>query len=129
MPTSVDELKFTSITRIAGQNEDYAADVTSLNEMKASDILDNGALYSVLTLTTAGVAYELKVGGSVKADRKAVEFIAEDNGIYYGYSNAVTTSTGKPCFKDQMFVRSYGPNTSVWFVATTNNAKVRISEI
>jgi len=129
MPTTPDELKYSSLTRIVGQNEDNAADVSNLKELEVADVLDNGGVYTELVLTTAGTAYELKVGALVKADRKMVEFIAVDNNVYYGYSNTVTTSNGIPCFKNQHFTRGVGSNTSIWFVSSSNNAKVRISEL
>lgn len=129
MTTTTSELGYSSLTRIAGEDEQFAAKVTGLKELSTSDVLDNGGTNGVLTLTVANTAYELKVGGSVKALRKMVEFISQDNNVFYGYSNAVTTTTGLPCFKDQHFTRSLGPSTSIWFVSSTAGAKLWIAEL
>jgi hypothetical protein len=129
MTTSAGELKYSTLTRIASEDELYAARVNALAELLTCDILDNGGSDKVLNLALANTAYELKVGASVKAARKLVEFRLLDNNIFFGYSSAVTPSTGCKLFKNEHLIRSIGPNTSIWFVSSVADVNVWIAEL
>lgn len=89
---------------------------------------DNG-VYGSLALTTANIAYEAKVGVSKLSNRKFLTITALDN-IYWGYDNAVTTSTGTPLYKNQQILFSINPygTFQVWLVASANSKTARITE-
>jgi hypothetical protein len=99
-------------------------------DLGVADGLSNGGVFGNLLLSTANTAYEAKVGGSRLALRKTLMVTALDD-MYWGFSNAVTTSTGTPLFKNQQLTFSIDPNAStfqVWLVAGANSKNARIVE-
>lgn len=114
-------------TRIADGTD--SVKVTTNQDLSVSDGLRNGGVYGSLTLTTAGTTYEAKVGGSRLSNRKNLTITAMDD-MYWGYSNAVTTSTGTPLYKNQVITFSIDPDSSfqVWLVASANTKTARITE-
>lgn len=96
-------------------------------DLGTSDILDAGGVNKAIALAP-NVAQELKVGGTVLANRKYVIFQATDNGVSYGFSSGVTVANGLPIFKNQLLMMPVGPNTQVWFICATA-ADVRIAEV
>jgi len=103
---------------------------TANNDLKTSDGLSQGGVFGNLNLTTAGTAYEAKVGVSALANRKTLTITALNNGIYWGYDNTVTTSNGSPLSNNQTIIFSIDPNSTfqVWLVGNTNNKDVRLTE-
>jgi len=117
-------------TKIVGSdldgNESNFTEVTANNELKNHDVFDNGWLSTTLNIA-AGSTVELKIGGSVLADRKGIFLQAKDKNITWGHSNAVTPFSA---FKDQFFSLPIGDGSPVWI---TNNgataANVVIGEL
>lgn len=91
------------------------------------DVLNSEGVYSSLTVGTSPV--ELKVGASPIENRQAITMQANDNAIYWGYSNSVTTTTGTRIFKDQFFMLPIGSEVGVWLVADGADKSVRIGEL
>jgi hypothetical protein len=106
------------------------ASVSINGDVGVADGLSSGGVNGNLVLTTANTAYEAKVGGSRLAYRKSLTITALDD-MYWGYSNAVTTSNGTPLYKNQQIVFSVDPNDSsfqVWLVASASSKNARITE-
>lgn len=126
-------LQATEAVRIVGSDasgvETNPVDATTDRELTIADRLNSGGLNGNLLLTTAGTAYELKVGASRKTNRKLVIFVPLGNNIYYGFSSSVTTSNGIPIFKNQSIMIPIGQVTEVWFVSSTSSVNVRIAEL
>jgi hypothetical protein len=92
-----------------------------------SDVLNGGGEQDTITI---GVAASLgAIGGTNRPDRKYLLFQAKDKGIYYGFDNTVTTSTGIEIFKNQLIMIPVGENTDVYFIATGAGKDLRIQEV
>jgi hypothetical protein len=104
------------------------ADVSNFNELKAADTLNNGALDTIINVSTTAV--EGKVGVTRLAGRKYVWFQAlsvpnTDKFILWGFSN--TTQSFK-IFKDQILCFPIGENTQVWFKTTSGSGQIAFGE-
>lgn len=91
------------------------------------DHVNSEAAYSNLSVGTSAV--EVKVGASPLSRRKLIIMQPKDNGIYWGYSNAVTISNGIQTYKDQIISLEIGPDISVWVIADGAGKSVRIQEL
>lgn len=115
---------------ITGKRADGTFDTvkqTNSNELQMADIVDGGGLQGAITVGTTAVA--IRVGGSNLANRKRLTFI--NNGtqtLYWGYTNAVTTASGTPIMRNQPVSDSWGPNTTIWIIATSGTHDVRVTE-
>lgn len=108
-------------------NETNWVTATSSGDLNVADVPNTSATYGALTVTNSPV--ELKVGGSALTNRKLITIQPKGTGIYYGFSNAVTTSTGTEIFKDQTLIIPVGQGISVWLVALAGSVNVRIAEL
>lgn len=107
--------------------ENTPVTASSNGELQISDISNNGGVHGSLTVGTSAV--EAKVGGSALANRKTLTIFNNSNAdIFFGYSNAVTTATGTPIFKNQFAEFEVGPSTSVWLIAGTAGNNTRVTE-
>lgn len=95
-----------------------------LDQLKSDDTARVSGVYSELTVNTSAV--EAKVGGSKLSNRKYLSLRPKDNGIYYGFDNSVTTTTGTVLFKDELMILPYG--ISVWLIASGSGKKISIGE-
>ena len=91
------------------------------------DNLNDSAVFGSLSVGTSAV--QVKVGGSPLANRKLVIMQPKDTGIFWGYDNTVTTSTGVEMFKDQIIPMECGPDISIWVIATGAGKSMRIQEL
>ena len=89
--------------------------------------LDGPGISGVLVVTTTAV--EVKVGAVVLDERKALTITPTDGKIWYGYSNAVTSSTGIRVTKNQVLFLEAAQSLPVWIVTNTGTVDVRIAEI
>lgn len=131
--TDIQALQASATTRIVGAaadgTETNPVDATGTRELKASDSVDNGAVDTVINLTTAAV--EGKVGASKRTDRKyiwmqGVTVPAGVNGyIQWGFSN--TTQSFK-LFKDQLLCFPIGDGTEIWFKVPSGTGSVAFGE-
>lgn len=94
---------------------------------KVTEALNTSAVYGSLTVGTTAV--EVKVGGSVLANRKTVTLQPKDNKIFWGYDSSVTVSNGTQVFKDQFMPLPVGANISIWLISDGAGRDVRIGEI
>lgn len=82
------------------------------------------------TISVGTTAVLLQVGASPLEDRKIVSIQPTGNQVYYGYTSAVTTSTGTRIFKDQLLQLEATDSLEVYLIS--NNAggiAVRITEV
>ena len=108
---------------LTGQ-ETYPLNVDANGEGRVIDALKIGGVYGAISVSTTAV--EAKVGASQYANRKLLTFIPTNGTIYYGFSNAVTTTTGTPIYKNQLCILAVS-GVSIWLIAT-NATDVRITE-
>lgn len=95
-------------------------------EILASDITQTAGLDTVITIAASAVV-ELKVGGSVKSNRKYVQIEALGNGIKWGFSAGTRSFNAR---KSQFFILPFGANTSIFLENTTGgDIDVAIAEI
>jgi len=117
--------------KIIGSASDGAESVpvnSSVNgELTNVDTCNAEAIYGVLTVGTTPV--EIKVGTSKLSGRKFLHLQSKDRGIYFGYSNSVSTSNGTELFKNQILFLPIGEAVSVWVIAGASGKEIRIGEL
>ena len=111
---------------ITGNENNYAG-VTDNNDLMVIDTPNTSGLHATLSVGTT--ATELKVGATALIDRKFITVQPKGTGMFFGYSNAVTTATGTELFKNQTLIIPVGGNVSVWLIATAGTIDVRIGEL
>jgi hypothetical protein len=101
---------------------------SSSGELKTQDILNLGTgTQAALTVGTSAV--EVKVGGSPLSNRKLVTLYNNSNTtIYWGFTSGVTTSTGTPIFKNQLYTWIAGSSQSIYVIAGSAGNNTRITE-
>lgn len=100
---------------------------TGDGKIKAADVLDGGGANGAITVGTSAV--EVMVGASRLTNRKQIIIQPKTNGIFLGFSNAVTIANGIELFKDQTVTLPIGPNTGVWLISGSAGNNVRIAEV
>lgn len=96
-------------------------------DINSADTIRVGGIQGTLTVGTSAV--ELKVGGSRLANRKLASVFNDSNSIiYYGYTDAVTISTGTPIFKNQFVEWAINDSTTVYLIADSAGNNTRITE-
>jgi hypothetical protein len=108
-----------------GGAESTFAAVSNTQDIRSSDSLHSGGTHGALSVSTTAV--ELRVGGSRLTNRKLVTALP-DGTIYWGYTNAVTTSTGTPIYKDQYVIWAADDTASIYLIAASGTKNVRITE-
>lgn len=108
--------------------QDGGNSITVDGEVKTDNTLTSGGTQGVLTLTLANTAYELKVGASRLTGRKLITAIPIDRTVYWGYTNAVTVTTGTPLIKSQFISWEMDDVGSVWLICDQAAKTVRITE-
>jgi hypothetical protein len=78
------------------------------NQENVRDVLDKSSQYRAQSVTTS--AAEALGAGTILANRKLLHITPTNGTVYWGYSNAVTTTTGTPLF----------PNNTLWLSVTDN---------
>ena len=105
--------------------------VTTAGDQKVVDGLRDGGVFGALNLPTANTPVEAKVGISRLTNRKALIITIQNNGMFWGLSNAVTTATGQPTSNGQILTFEIDPDSTfqVWLVGNANNKNAVITEI
>lgn len=105
------------------------AGVTPNNELEVSDKSDNGGSHAAITVGVTAVIANVS-GSTNLTNRKFLS--VHNNGtvpIYWGTSNAVTTSTGTPIAKGQFVSWAVGAGTSIYLISGTASQNIRIVEL
>lgn len=101
--------------------------LNSTGDQSLNEISNGGGVQSALTVGTTAV--ELKVGGSALANRRNCTLYNNSSSpVYWGYTSAVTTTTGTPIAATQFMAWDVGPNTSVFVISAIASRDTRITE-
>lgn len=109
--------------------DNYQADAALKLETQSNDVLRGGGVQGAITLGTTAV--EVKVGASKLANRKSVTVYNNSNRtIYWGYTSAVSVSTGTPVLRNSAWswdINS-GASSTIYIIADDPSLDVRITE-
>lgn len=94
----------------------------------ATDYINGGTgVQGAVSVGTSAV--EARVGGSALANRKNLTvFNNSSNILYWGFTSAVTTSTGTPIIAGDFWNMAVGPAQAVYVIAGTAGNDARITE-
>lgn len=104
--------------------------VTANGDLKVVDGLRNGGVYGALSIPTANTPVEAKVGASRLTNRKCLQIYSNNNGLFWGLDNTVTTTSGTPIVNGQVLTFSIDPDSTfqIWLVGSTNGKSVQVTE-
>jgi hypothetical protein len=101
---------------------------SATGELFVADVFKSSAVYGALTVGTTAV--ELKVGGTILANRKHVLFQNLSNkNIYFGFNNSVTTSTGLLVSGGSERGFDVSDSLSIWVIGESANLNCRLAEV
>lgn len=112
---------------LVGGSENAFIGTSATNDLCTNDLSNNSGIQGALNVGTSAVA--ARVGANNLANRKSLT--AYNNSasiIYWGYTNAVTTSNGTPIQKGQLAAWDVGPNTTIFLIAGSATNDVRVTE-
>lgn len=121
-------------TKIVGSDstglEQTPVQSTANGELKVVDGLRNGGVYGALNIPTANTPVEAKAGGARLANRKFLQVVIENNGIFWGFDSSVTTTSGLSTSNGQVLTWAIDPASTfqVWLVGNANNKNVHVVE-
>lgn len=95
------------------------------NQLKTRDCLDTAGQNRAQSVTTT--AAEALGAGTILLNRKMLSITPTNGTIYWGFTNAVTTATGNPIFKNSTFTISATDNLHV-YVISAGTVDTRIAE-
>jgi len=126
--TSIDQIiggvyQETSPALTAGQSG--AIRLNANRNIQVADSIDISSQYRAQSVTTT--AAEALGAASILVNRKMIVITPTNGTIYWGTSNAVTTSTGTPIFKNQTVSISVTDNIHIYVIAASTT-DVRIME-
>lgn len=90
-----------------------------------------GGVYGNLDMPLANTPYEVKVGTSILANRRALVVTATATGLYWGTDSSVTVATGTPLMKSQTLSININPTSSfrLFLIRASTGGSARIVEI
>lgn len=105
-------------------------EMTANKELKTIDGLRNGGVHGAIASTTANVAIEARVGASRLTNRKLLVITIQSTGVFYGFDNTVTISSGTPVANNQVLTFTIDPDSSfqIWLVSASTNRAYRVLE-
>lgn len=110
-------------------SSEYLVTLLTTFEQIMGDGARSGGLYGNVSLPTANVPVEVKIGATKLNGRRTVVICAIDSDIYWGFDNLVSSSNGMPVPKGTTFsVELGGGLIAVWVVATTSSKNIRVIE-
>ena len=119
--------KQSSPVRIVGggtDGESNKVNVTPIEEISSSDILNNGGTSDLKSIGTTPI--EVMVSTSKKSNRKLIMFQFIDTDGNFGFSSGSQPFLIK---KEQIVMLSVGDNTEVWVKAKSNGKLIAIAEL
>lgn len=104
--------------------------VTANGDAKVIDGLRNGGVYGALSIPTANTPVEAKVGASRLTNRKFLQIYSNNNGLFWGLDNTVTTTSGTPIVNGQVLTFAIDPDSTfqIWLVGSSNGKSVQVTE-
>lgn len=118
-------LRNTAGTEIGTSGTPVRTDPTGTTNQPVTDIFTTSGQYRAQSVTTS--AAEALGAASILAVRKSISILPTNGTVYWGYSNAVTTSTGSPIFKNQLLSIPASATVHVYLIAG-GTVDCRISE-
>jgi hypothetical protein len=125
------EIQSSQAVKIIGSDatgtETTPVGANSQGELFVTDTIRVGGIEGAISVSTTAV--EAKVGASLYSGRTSLTVY--NNGtatIYWGFTNAVTSSTGTPFFKNQQLVFSIEGTASIWLIAASGTHNIRVTE-
>jgi hypothetical protein len=94
-------------------------------DLRVADIVNTAGQYRAQSITTT--AAEALGAATILANRKSLTLTPTNGTIYWGFSNAVTTTNGTPIFKNQSMSFAIGANLHVYVIAAATT-DCRIAE-
>jgi hypothetical protein len=94
-------------------------------DLRVADIINTSGQYRAQSVTTT--AAEALGAATILVNRKFISITPTNGTIYWGFSNAVTTTTGSPIFKNQTMTFAVGANVHIWLIAAATTDS-RIAE-
>jgi hypothetical protein len=94
-------------------------------DLRVADIMNTAGQYRAQSVTTT--AAEALGGATILANRKSLTLTPTNGTIYWGFSNAVTITTGSPIFKNQSMSFAIGANLHIYVIAAATT-DCRIAE-
>lgn len=93
------------------------------SQLQTRDVINTSAQYRAQSVTTT--AAEALGAGTILVNRKVLCITPTNGTIYWGTSNAVTTTTGTPLFANQTLTLSFTDNVHVFVIAAaTTDARI-----
>ena len=93
-------------------------------DLRTADVLDAGGVDAVVALTTTAV--ELKVGASIRTNRKFLMLQGLSANIVWGLSN--TTQSFKIA-NNQYVMVPFAPGSTIWAKVTTGTGSIAVGEV
>jgi len=100
------------------------ADISANNELKTTDVLDNGWKTKLISVT-AGTPVEVKVDGAARANRKVISIQPKNGKLIYG---DLVNNLPFELFKKQGARFAFGPATKLFIDAVSGTVSVAIAE-
>ena len=125
----LNELQASQSMKIIGTDvtatETNPVNASATGDLLCKDAVNTASVSGAISVSTTAV--EAKVGASAQTNRKFLSITPTNGTIYMGSSNAVTTATGTPIFRNQTTMVSFSASVPVWLIAA-NATDVRIIE-
>lgn len=117
----------TSLSSIDTGTPNALGSAASTASMPVVDVIATSSQYRAQSVTTT--AGEALGAGTILSGRKLLMITPTNGIIYWGTSNAVTTTTGTPLFPNSTLSLSFTDNVHVWLIAaaTTDTRIVEAS--
>jgi hypothetical protein len=96
------------------------------SQLETRDVLNVGSQYRAQSVTTT--AAEALGASTILVNRKLLHITPTNGTIYWGYSSAVTTTTGTPLFPNNTLWLDITDNLHVWVIAAATTDS-RIGEL
>lgn len=96
-------------------NAGDTAAITANGNLEVADIINVAGQYRAQSVTTT--AAEALGAATILANRKSLSITPTNGIVYWGFSNAVTTTTGTPIFKNQTMSFAIGSALHVYVIA------------
>lgn len=120
-------LNATDGVKIAGADSSGAetnfVNATANGDLKSADILTANVVQTTLSVSVAGAAVEVKVGGSPLANRKSVLIQAQGTNVVYGFASG---SQPFQIGNGETISLALGPGVSVWVDRSSGAGSVSV---
>jgi hypothetical protein len=103
------------------------AKVSPNQELQTKDIINTTTQSQVITLA-ANTPVEAKGGSTRLANRKVLVVSSVNGNYFWNTVSGVTSGTGFPLFKNQIYPMEYGDNVPVYIVSSVSGVQVLCNE-